>query len=56
MTATLSTPPRPVSRWTEIDWRPRVHDRLIDGRSLRYLDYGSGPPLMLLHGLGCSWQ
>jgi pimeloyl-ACP methyl ester carboxylesterase len=42
--------------WTAIDWRPHVHDRVIAGRSVRYVDYGEGPPLLLMHGLGCCWQ
>ncbi|WP_354698557.1 alpha/beta fold hydrolase [Paraconexibacter sp. AEG42_29] len=25
-------------------------------RSVRYVDYGSGPPFLLVHGLGGSWQ
>ena len=41
--------------WTEIDWRPHIHDAEILGRRLRYLDYGSGPVLLLVHGLGGSW-
>lgn len=47
------TPP-PV--WTSTDWSAHVHDAHIGGRRLRYLDYGEGPTLLLLHGLGCSWQ
>ncbi len=42
--------------WTEIDWRPHVHDRQIRGRRLRYVDYGSGPVLLFVHGTGGSWQ
>ena len=47
---------QPVPHWTQIDWTPFVCDRLVNGLRLRYLDYGSGPPLVLLHGLGASWQ
>lgn len=46
-----TTPP-----WTAIDWQPFVRDRLVGGRRLRYLDFGSGPVLVLLHGMASSWQ
>lgn len=46
----------PVPDWTRIDWRPHLREAEIDGRRLRYLDYGSGPALLFVHGLGGSWQ
>jgi pimeloyl-ACP methyl ester carboxylesterase len=45
-----------VSHWTEIDWERFIQNRLIDERRIRYVDYGSGPALVLLHGMGASWQ
>jgi pimeloyl-ACP methyl ester carboxylesterase len=42
--------------WTELDWSGSVRDARIDGRRLRYADYGAGPPIVLIHGLGGSWQ
>src|SRR5262249_39232668 len=42
--------------WTDIDWSSYVHDVIVGGRSIRYVDYGNGPPLILLHGLGGCWQ
>lgn len=42
--------------WTAVDWYPVTHDALVDGRRIRYVDYGSGPALVLLHGMGASWQ
>jgi pimeloyl-ACP methyl ester carboxylesterase len=44
--------------WREIDWSPHVHDAVIAGRRLRYCDYGEGdgPPVVMIHGLGGSWQ
>jgi pimeloyl-ACP methyl ester carboxylesterase len=53
MTATVSTP-APV--WTEIDWHEHVKDATVLGRRLRYVDYGTGAPLLLVHGLGGCWQ
>jgi pimeloyl-ACP methyl ester carboxylesterase len=44
-----------MRRWTEIDWSPHVRERKVDGRRVRYLDYGEGPPLVLVHGLGGAW-
>jgi pimeloyl-ACP methyl ester carboxylesterase len=45
-----------VAHWTEIDWEPFIGERRIDGRRMRYVDYGSGPALVLMHGMGASWQ
>lgn len=42
--------------WREIAWAPHVHDAEVLGRRLRYVDYGDGPTLLLIHGLGGSWQ
>lgn len=44
--------------WREIDWRPHIHDVLLDGRNLRYVDIGEGnePPIVFVHGLGGNWQ
>jgi pimeloyl-ACP methyl ester carboxylesterase len=52
----LDTVPAGAPRWTEIDWEPHVHDTTVLGRRLRYVDYGDGPPLLLIHGLGGCWQ
>lgn len=41
-----------MTAWTGTDWSPYVHER--DG--VRYLDYGDGQPLVLIHGLAGSWQ
>jgi pimeloyl-ACP methyl ester carboxylesterase len=47
---------RRASDWTEIDWSVAVHDATIEGRRVRYVDYGEGPTILLIHGLGGSWQ
>src|SRR4051812_21998063 len=42
----------------EIDWSPRLPDTTIAGRRARYCDWGAGdgPPVVMIHGLGGSWQ
>jgi pimeloyl-ACP methyl ester carboxylesterase len=47
---------QPLAPWTRVDWSPYVRDEPIDGRTLRFLDYGDGPALVLVHGLGGTWQ
>jgi pimeloyl-ACP methyl ester carboxylesterase len=42
--------------WTELDWSRIVKDARVEGRRVRYADYGSGSPVVLIHGLGGSWQ
>ncbi|MUL65970.1 hypothetical protein BOO86_15950 [Mycobacterium sp. CBMA 234] len=56
MTLPLPQEDSPLPHWTKIEWRPFVHDAVIDGRHLRFVDCGSGPALVLLHGMGASWQ
>ncbi len=42
--------------WTGSDWSQQVRDyAYVEGR-IRYLDHGSGPALVLLHGMASSWQ
>ena len=45
-----------VPHWTDIDWRPSIANRLINDRQVRYLDHGSGPAVVLLHGMAASWH
>lgn len=48
---------RSDGRWRQIDWRK--HLRRIDltgARSVNFVDYGEGPPVLFVHGLGGSWQ
>jgi pimeloyl-ACP methyl ester carboxylesterase len=52
----LPSQEQPVPHWTDIDWDPSIANRLINNLRLRYLDYGSGPALVLLHGMAASWQ
>ncbi|CDO90222.1 hypothetical protein AWC29_26725 [Mycobacterium triplex] len=45
-----------VPHWTDVDWGPSIADREINGVRVRYLDCGSGPAVVLLHGMAASWQ
>lgn len=42
--------------WLELDWSAHAHDADVEGRRVRYADYGEGPAIVLVHGLGGSWQ
>ena len=46
----------PVQHWTEIDWTRHVRMAQVLERRLSYVDYGEGPPVVLVHGLGGCWQ
>ena len=54
--SSLPGPEAHVPHWTDIDWGPSIADRLINDLQVRYLDYGSGPAVVLLHGMAASWQ
>ncbi|MEA2347300.1 MAG: hypothetical protein QOG62_1087 [Thermoleophilaceae bacterium] len=44
--------------WRGIDWSQHVHDVQIEGRRLRYVDYGEGslPAVLFVHGWTSNWQ
>jgi pimeloyl-ACP methyl ester carboxylesterase len=44
------------SAWLDIDWPAHTHRATVDGSEMTYVDIGSGPPLVFVHGLGGSWQ
>jgi pimeloyl-ACP methyl ester carboxylesterase len=48
-------PPRD-SAWRRIDWRAHQRWVLVDGAPVNYVDIGTGPPMLLIHGLAGSWQ
>jgi pimeloyl-ACP methyl ester carboxylesterase len=48
-------PPRD-SEWRSIDWRSHLKWALVGGDPVNYVELGSGPPLLLVHGLSGSWQ
>ncbi|KQY58216.1 hypothetical protein ASD11_00660 [Aeromicrobium sp. Root495] len=42
--------------WTTIDWSAHTHSAVVSGRTVSYVDYGAGDTVVLVHGLGGSWQ
>ncbi len=42
--------------WAEIDWAQHVRDAVVRERRVRYVDIGSGRPVVLVHGQGGAWQ
>jgi pimeloyl-ACP methyl ester carboxylesterase len=44
------------SAWLDTDWPAATHQVQVDGSAMTYVDIGSGPALVFIHGLGGSWQ
>ena len=44
------------SAWLDIDWPAHTHRVEPDGSVVNYVDIGSGPVMLFVHGLGGSWQ
>jgi 4,5:9,10-diseco-3-hydroxy-5,9,17-trioxoandrosta-1(10),2-diene-4-oate hydrolase len=60
MAAPTTTRPhasRPDARreWMDIDWREHQRWITVEGTPVNVIDYGEGPPLVFVHGLGGSW-
>jgi pimeloyl-ACP methyl ester carboxylesterase len=43
-------------RWQDVDWREHQRWAVVDGKAVNYVELGSGPPILFVHGLGGSWQ
>jgi pimeloyl-ACP methyl ester carboxylesterase len=56
MTSSLPSRKAHVPHWTDIDWAPSIANCVVNNRRVRYLDYGSGPAVVLLHGMAASWH
>jgi pimeloyl-ACP methyl ester carboxylesterase len=56
VTSPLSSAGAHVPHWTDIDWVPSVATLRINEVQVNHLDYGTGPALVLLHGMAASWQ
>jgi pimeloyl-ACP methyl ester carboxylesterase len=47
----------PDPEWLRIDWRQHLRTvELARSTRVNYVELGSGPPLLFLHGLGGCWQ
>lgn len=51
-----SSDTEPIAPWTAVDWTGHEHDVIVGRRRLHFVDIGSGPVILLIHGLGMSWQ
>ncbi|BBX00041.1 hypothetical protein BST36_23580 [Mycolicibacterium moriokaense] len=51
------TPPDSADHgWQTVDWSSHAHDAEVNGRRVHYVDIGTGPPVVLIHGQGAAWQ
>lgn len=48
--------PELPGHWSEVDWTRYERDLIVARRRLRFVDIGQGPVVLLVHGLGMSWQ
>jgi 4,5:9,10-diseco-3-hydroxy-5,9,17-trioxoandrosta-1(10),2-diene-4-oate hydrolase len=48
--------PGPDSEWRRIGWSGHQHWVDVGGSAINYVELGKGPPMLLIHGLGGSWQ
>jgi len=46
----------PDPEWLGIDWRDHLRTVDVVGTQANYVELGSGPPLVLVHGLSGAWQ
>jgi len=44
------------SAWLDVDWDAHRQRATVDGSSMEYVDIGSGPAMVFVHGLGACWQ
>jgi pimeloyl-ACP methyl ester carboxylesterase len=44
------------SEWMDIEWSEHLRWVRVEDRWMNVLDYGSGPPLIFIHGLSGCWQ
>ena len=42
--------------WLDVDWREHLRSVPIRGTRVNYVEMGSGPPLVFVHGLAGCWQ
>ena len=46
----------PDPEWLEVDWRERLRTAEVAGTPVNYAEMGTGPALLLVHGLAGCWQ
>lgn len=46
----------PDPEWLRIDWRQHRRELEVVGARVNYVEMGSGPPLVFIHGLSGAWQ
>lgn len=58
MTHTRDEPygPQGRSAWLDVDWREQQRWVRVENRWANVIEMGSGAPVVLVHGLGGSWQ
>jgi pimeloyl-ACP methyl ester carboxylesterase len=44
------------AEWLGINWREHLRTADVVGTPVNYAEIGEGPPVLLVHGLGGSWQ
>jgi pimeloyl-ACP methyl ester carboxylesterase len=44
------------SEWLDLDWRGHLQSLTLHGSRVNYVEVGSGPPLVFVHGLAGCWQ
>jgi pimeloyl-ACP methyl ester carboxylesterase len=42
--------------WRAVDWIAHTREHRVRGRKVRYVDIGTGPTVVLIHGQGGAWQ
>lgn len=42
--------------WREVDWPAHERQIDVDGCRLNYVDFGSGEPVLFVHGMSASWR
>jgi pimeloyl-ACP methyl ester carboxylesterase len=54
-TAQNGSSPPDVGSWRSVDWRSHQQWVTVEGRAVNTIQLGSGPPLVLVHGLSGCW-
>ena len=44
------------SEWLDVNWREHLRSATVAGSRVNYVEMGSGPPLVFIHGLAGCWQ